>query len=259
MQMLQYRAAAVAGFGTQVWFGLVRVFLLAAFFRASAQSQPITLGQAIDYVWLGQAFLALLPWVSDGEVAQAMRSGNISFDRLRPVDTYFYWYVRAAGWMTSRTVPRALLMFAFAAVLLPLCGFAEWGLKAPADASAFSLFLISMVFVVALSSAIVSLLNAAIVAMMTDRGINVLAAPFVMLFAGNIIPLPLMPDSWRHAMLLQPFAGLVDIPCRLYFGELRGAEAALGLSAQVFWTLVFIALGRWALESAMARLQAQGG
>jgi ABC-2 type transport system permease protein len=257
--MLQYRAAAIAGFGTQVWFGIVRILILAAFYRAAAHGQPISLGQSIDYVWLGQAFLALLPWAGDPDVGAAMRSGNITFDRLRPIDTYFYWYARAAGWMLARAAPRASLMVLFAGILAPLAGLGAWGLKLPASAEAFALFTVSMVFVVLLSSAMVNLINVLVVAAMTDRGPNLLASGIVTFFSGNIIPLPLMPPGWRTAMLAQPFAGLVDIPCRIYFGELHGPMAAAGIALQAAWTLLFIALGRWALESAMNRLQAQGG
>ena len=257
--MLQYRAAAIAGFGTQVWFGIVRILILAAFYRASTHDQPISLAQAIDYVWLGQAFLAFLPWGGDPDVALGVRSGNISYDRLRPIDTYFFWYVRAAGWMTARVVPRAALMFAFAGVLAPLVGLPDWGLKLPPSFSAFALFVVSMVLVVGLSSAIVNLVNAITVMVMTDRGPTLLVSSVVMFFSGNIIPLPLVPESWRLGMFVQPFAGLVDIPCRIYFGELQGEMAFFGLALQAFWAVVFIMLGRWMLESAMSRLQAQGG
>ena len=257
--MLQYRAAALAGFGTQCWFGVVRILVLAAFYRASAGAQPISLGQVVDYVWLGQAFLALLPWVGDPDVAAMMRSGNVSYDRLRPVDTYFYWYARAAAWMVARAVPRAALMFVFAGALVPLCGWAAWGLHPPASLAAGALFLVSLSLVVLLAAAVTNLLNAAIVASMSDRGVNLLASPVVTLFAGNIVPLPLFPENLRAAMLLQPFAGLVDIPCRIYFGELTGAMAALGLGAQLFWTGIIILLGRVTLGRALGALQAQGG
>jgi ABC-2 type transport system permease protein len=257
--MLQYRAAALAGFGTQVWFGMVRVAILAAFYRASAIDQPINLGQAIDYVWLGQAFLALLPWAGDPDVAAGVRTGNIGYDRLRPIDTYFYWYARAAGWMIARALPRAALMFAFAGVAAPLVGLGAWGLKPPASIEAFALFAISMTLVVLLSSAITNLISAGVVAAMTDRGPVLLASAVVTFFSGNIVPLPLFPDELRIAMLVQPFAGLVDIPSRIYFGALTGEMALVGLGLQVFWTLVLVAFGRWALEAAMQRLQAQGG
>ena len=257
--MLQYRAAAIAGFGTQAWFGLVRVLILAAFYRASTHAQPINLGQAIDYVWLGQALLALLPWVGDPDITAGVRSGNIAYDRLRPIDTYFYWYVRAAGWMVARVLPRAALMVALVGVLAPLVGLGFWGLKPPASVEAALLFSVSLVLIVFLSSAVVNIINITVVAAMTDRGPALLASAIVTFFSGNIIPLPLMPAAWRELMLFQPFAGLIDIPSRIYFGALRGSEALIGLSAQVFWTIVLIALGRWAMGGAMSRLQAQGG
>ena len=87
--MLQYRAAAVAGFGTQCWWGFIKVMVFAAFFRSSSAHQPMSFPQAVTYVWLGQAFLALLPWLSDPDIAQMVASGNVAYERLRPLDTYF--------------------------------------------------------------------------------------------------------------------------------------------------------------------------
>src|SRR6185295_2305851 len=82
--MLQYRAAAVAGFATQCWWGAIKVMVYAAFYRASAMAAaaPITLGQVITYTWMAQAFLALTPWVCDPEVALSVRTGAVAYDRL---------------------------------------------------------------------------------------------------------------------------------------------------------------------------------
>jgi ABC-2 type transport system permease protein len=257
--MLQYRAAAIAGFGTQLWFGVVMILVLAAFYRASDGGEPISLRQGVTYIWLGQAFLALLPWISDPDVSAAMRTGNIAYDRLRPVDTYFYWFSRVAGWMTSRAVPRASLMFVFAAIVLPLCGLEKWSLRPPASTQALGLFVVSIALVVPLAAAVTNLLNVGIVATMSDRGVNALAGGFIILLAGNVLPLPLAPDAWKLVLLLQPFAGLSDIPARLYVGALTGEMAALALGAQVFWIVTLILIGRILLNISMARLQAQGG
>ena len=64
--------------------------------RRSAWPTPIT------YVWLGQALLALLPWLADPEIGQAVRTGGVGYDRLRPLDAYGYWYARTLGWMLAR-------------------------------------------------------------------------------------------------------------------------------------------------------------
>jgi len=85
---LQYRAAALAGFGTQCWWGALKIMVLAAFFAGAARGQPMSLDHAITYTWLGQAFLIFLPWNADPEIAEMVRSGAVAYDRLRPIDTW---------------------------------------------------------------------------------------------------------------------------------------------------------------------------
>ena len=86
LMLLQYRAAALAGIATQFWFGAIMVMALTAFYGSGRGAPSITLAQAITYIWLGQAFLGLLPWNVDTEIATMMRSGNVAYERLRPVD-----------------------------------------------------------------------------------------------------------------------------------------------------------------------------
>ncbi|MBC7240200.1 MAG: ABC transporter permease, partial [Chloroflexi bacterium] len=64
---LQYRAAALAGFGTQLFWGLIRLMIFDAFFRSSVTPQPITYSQTVDYLWLTQALLLILPMRLEGE------------------------------------------------------------------------------------------------------------------------------------------------------------------------------------------------
>ena len=56
-----------------------------------------------------------------------------------------------------------------------------------------------------------------------------------------------------------PFAGLVDIPFRIYFADLGGGAALQGLALQAGWTVVLVGLGRLAMERMMRRLEMQGG
>jgi ABC-2 type transport system permease protein len=260
--MLQYRAAAFAGFVTQCWFGGVKVMIYAAFYRGAplaAAHAPITLSQAITYTWLAQALLALMPWNPDPEVVEGVRSGAIGYDRLRPVDGYALWYVRSAAWMIARAIPRAALMAAFAAVFLPLIGLSAWAWKPPAGLGAGLMAALSALAALALSAALLMLVNLVVVATMNGRGIQILITPLTIVFSGNLLPLALYPDGARTALLVQPMAGLFDIPCRIYFGALAGPMAWAGLGLQVFWTVVLIAVGRPWMERIMTRLETQGG
>ena len=260
--MLQYRAAAIAGFATQCWWGAIKVMIYAAFYRgssAAAADAPITLSQVITYTWLSQGFLALAPWASDPDIALAVRTGAISYDRLRPVDTYALWYVRAAAWMTSRALPRAALMFLMAGIILPLLGLGQWAWTLPPNATQAALFLVSLTLVVALASAVVMLLNIAVAVTLNDRGVNYLVSPFTIVLSGNLIPLALYPDWMHRVLFVQPFAGVVDIPFRIYSGSLHGQTALFGILLQSGWTLVIVAAGRVWIERVMRRIELQGG
>ena len=262
MQMLQYRTAALAGFATQCWWGGIKVMVFAAFYSGSAvagAASPMSLAQAISYTWLAQGLLVLLPWLGDPEVAQAVRTGAVAYDRLRPVDAYALWFARSAGWIAARLLPRVALMAAFAAVALPLAGLGEWAWQLPASAVAGMVFLLSVGLALLLSTAMVMLLNVAATAALNERGISAVATPVVIVFSGNLLPLALLPDAWQIALLVQPLAGLFDIPARLYFGQLSGWHAMGGLGLQCFWIAVLVAFGRLAMGRTMRSLQVQGG
>jgi ABC-2 type transport system permease protein len=256
--MLQYRAAAAAGLATQAWFGVIAIMVLAGFYHGAGRA-PLSLAQAVGYIWLGQGFLMLLPWNADPEVSEMVVSGAVAYERLRPLDTYFYWYARALAWTLARVLPRAVPMFVLAGLILPTVGLRAWSLAPPANLLAGLLFAISIGPTFLLSAAMTLLINVIVVRSLTARGVNTLAAPVVNLFAGLVAPLPLFP-AWMHGFLfMQPFAGLADIPFRIYVGQLTGGAALAGIAIQGFWVAALIVFGRGQLIRAMDRLEVQGG
>jgi ABC-2 type transport system permease protein len=256
--LLQYRAAALAGFVTQCWWGAIKVMVLAAFFSGGATT-PMTLHQAIDYIWLGQGFLTLLPWSADPEIARMVRSGDVAYERLRPLDTYAFWYARAVARRTATPLLRAIPMVILSGLVLRSLGLSEWALSAPAGWQAALLFAVSMLLVVALSSAVTTLMDVLTVATLSDRGVNMLVGPLIIVFSGSLVPLPLFPDWMQSALALQPFAGLLDVPFRIYTGHLSASAAVSGLVRQVAWIIILIMMGRALMAHVMARLQTQGG
>ena len=120
--LMQYRAAAIAGLGTQIWFGAIMVMVMAAFFASSDAEMPLTLPQTITYLWLGQALLALLPWNTDPDIQEMVKSGNVAYEQLRPLDTYWLWYARSMATRTAPPTLRALPLILFAGIILPRSG-----------------------------------------------------------------------------------------------------------------------------------------
>jgi ABC-2 type transport system permease protein len=127
----------------------------------------------------------------------------------------------------------------------------------PSTASAAALFALSISLTVLLSSSFTVLLNIAVTALKTRRAAN-LAPVLVSPLSGMIVPLVLMP-AWSQPFLFwQPFAGLVDIPYRIYFANLTGAGALAGIVAQLIWVVGFIVIGRAWMARVMARVDTQG-
>jgi len=259
--MLQYRAAAFAGFLTQCWWGGIKIMVYAAFYRASpASTHPaITLAQVATYTWLNQALLALMPWGCDPEVALSVRTGVVTYDRLRPVDAYAYWYARAAAYMTARAAPRAILMALVAGLAMPLLGFRELSWAPPPSAAHAAVFALSLLLMVCLSSAFMMLLNIAVVVTLNDRWVSQSLNPLLVVLSGSLVPLALYPDWAQRALFIQPFAGIVDIPFRIYSGNLAGALAYEGLALQLMWIIVLVSIGRLWMARVMRRLEVQGG
>ena len=257
--MLQYRAAALAGFVTQCWWGGLQIMVYAAFYEARADAAPFSFANTVTYTWLGQALLALLPWVADPEIGAAVRSGGVGYDRLRPLDTYAYWYARTLGWTLARALPRAALMVAAAGIVLPVVGLSAWSWQPPPTVQATLLAVPAFALMAALGSAVVMLANVVVAASLSERGVNVVLAPPVIVFSGMMVPLPFFPDALRPVLHLQPLAGLVDIPFRIYFGDLRGPTAFGGLALQAGWTVTLVLLGRLGMHHLMRRLEMQGG
>jgi ABC-2 type transport system permease protein len=70
----------------------------------------------------------------------------------------------------------------------------------------------------------------------------------------------LYPQRISSAELIAlPFAGLVDLPFRVFTGHIP-PEAVVGvLQHQIFWTIALVLFGRWLLSQGMRQVVVQGG
>lgn len=257
--LLQYRAAALAGLWTQVFFGLTLIMIYEAFYRSSTAARPMALPRLVTYVWLGQALLAMLPWNADPDVRDMVRSGAIAYELARPIDLYGLWYARAVAQRTAPTLLRAAPMAVFAVVVLPLVGAPEWRLAPPPSLAAGAGFALALGLALALASAISVLVNISLMWTISGDGIVMLLSTVVSLCSGLLIPLPLFPDGAQQVLAWLPFAGLFDQPFRIYTGDLPPGDVAMVIARQIGWTVCLIALGRWLLGRGLGRVVVQGG
>ncbi|MCX4241669.1 ABC transporter permease [Paraliomyxa miuraensis] len=249
--LLQYRAAALAGLATQVFWGLVRVMIFTAFYASSTGAQPMTLPEVITYVWLTQALLMMLPWRPDPDVEQLIRSGNVAYELVRPVDLHGLWLARAVAQRTAPVLLRCLPMVVLA--------YSVFGMAGPAGPLPALAFAVSLCATVALSAALTALLSVSTFFTLTGRGLHSLVIGVLNLMSGAIIPLPLLPEWIQPLVRVLPFRGLLDTPFRLYMGHLPPEAALQAVGHQLLWTVLLVLAGRWLLARALRRVVVQGG
>jgi ABC-2 type transport system permease protein len=156
-------------------------------------------------------------------------------------------------------VLRAVPLAVFAVLVLPAVGLGEWRLEAPASVASGFAFIASLVCALLLGCAITTLVNISLIWTISGEGVAMMTSAAVTFLSGMIIPLPLFPD-WAQTILRNlPFAGLVDLPFRIYTGSIPADEIAIVMLRQLIWTGALVLFGRWLLARGMRALVTQGG
>ncbi len=248
--LLQYRAAAMAGFATQLFWGLIRIMILGAFYHG-ARSLPMSLRDTVTYVWLGQAMLAMFPWNVEPDLRALVRSGAVAYELVRPLDLYGFWFSRCLAMRSApvvlRAVPLCVLAMPFLGMALPPSWGSFWG------------WVLTTLGALALSAAVTALMSMSLLWTVSGEGMTRLMPALVMLLSGMVIPLPLFP-AWAQSWLdLQPFRGVCDAPFRVYTGHIPASGALAVFAHQLIWIAIFVLIGRWVISRGVHRLVVQGG
>lgn len=246
----QYRAAALGGLVTQAFFGIVLICLYTALFDGS---DPKMLQETVTYVWLQQMFFRML-FSSDGELNNLILTGGIAYTMIRPVDQHAYWLMREISTRLVGALMRLLPMILLQFILPP-----SLRMTLPDGPVAFIQFTVSLLLGAVILSEISSVRDAVTMKTLDTRGISAMINLIQMIFAGNIIPLTLFPDSMQTLIRYQPFAQALDAPTRMYLQAQAGPEWLLNLSVQLGWIILISALGRWMWARQLNRMIVQGG
>jgi ABC-2 type transport system permease protein len=257
--LLQYRAAALAGFGTQLFWGFVKVMVFVAFYASATVEPPMTLTEVLVYIWLGQALLALLPWNVDAEIAEQIRTGGVAYELLRPLDLYAFWFARTLAFRAAPTLLRMLPMLIFTLLVMRWIGLEHWALPLPHSWAGGLMFLAALAGTLALSTAFTMILHITLMWTVSGEGINRMMPGLVPVLSGLIVPLPLFPDWIQGVIYWQPFRGMADVPFRIYSGHIDVATAWTELLMQWVWVAVLVLFGVWLLTRARSKLVVQGG
>lgn len=256
-ESLQYRLAALSGVVTSLVWAFVEVTVLTVFFRYGAgagAAAGLTLAQAVSHIWVRELLLVLTPYSLDQEILDKLNNGDVGVELCRPLNLYWHWFSRDAAKKTAIFLTRGLATFAIG-FLIP----GGYGARPPVSLAGFLLFLFSMVCSFLLCEAYLMLVTAVRAGIAWGDGPMYFLLQAANVLSGGILALQLWPDFLQPFLLLQPFAGLCDIPARLYIGSMEPGEAWLGIGIQLVWTGIFVLAGRRILAGRLRHIVAQGG
>lgn len=253
---LQYRAAAIAGVSTQVFFGLVFIMVYLAFYESNDTSNaPMNIQALINYIWLNQAFYSLTYiWIKDKDLISMIKNGNIAYELCRPINFYFKWY----STMYANRIANVTLRFGLCiliAFILP----GPYHLTLPISLSAFVLFILGLILSSLIVTSIAIIYHLVVFFTLDEKGIMTFLMVFGEIFSGGTVPISFFPKALQFVANILPFRYVCDLPFRIYSGDITVNAAIPDLLLGVVWLIVLVIFGYLLSKKALKNACVQGG
>lgn len=252
---LQYRAAAIAGILTQLFFGFIYTSVYIAFYKSDSSNLPMELPKLISYLWLCQAFFSLIYlWHKDKEIIKLIKSGNISYELARPLDLYFVWFSKILGDRLSKVILRFIPVLLIAS-FLP----SPYTLDLQIALPNFFLFLITFSLAAILMTTLILLYHVICLFTLDEKGIINLLMILADLLSGLVIPIPFFPNFLKNIANILPFRYISDFPFRFYVGDISINDCLIGIVMQIIWIIILFIIGKRIANIGFKKAVIQGG
>ena len=250
---LQYRTKAISGVATQIFWGLMYICLYSAFMGEKI-IDGFSIEQMISYVWLGQAFLVIRFLDLPKNCAKEIENGNVCYKFTRPINLYNQWFAEHLGYKLSATILRCLPLL-LVAFIMP----EGIRLMLPPSIEAFALFLVAITIGALLTSAISMIIVYLTFKTLSARGTVSICNTVCGILGGLYIPLVFMPASVQNVLNYLPFRYVIDLPLRIYIGNISPSVAIGFMLISVFWLIAIILIGKLLISKAGKNAIIQGG
>jgi ABC-2 type transport system permease protein len=250
-QQFVYRTAAAAGLATNLFFGLLRVAVMAALYGSRSEAAGLSLQDAITFTGLTQGIIAVLSLFGWYELMHSIDSGQVGSDLLRPVGVYRLWLARDLGRMVSQLFLRGLTVMLVYALL--------FNITIPNTAGWWAAFALTFILAWWVSFSWRFLVNLAAFWSPNAIGIGRLAFTLAWFLSGFLMPLRFFPDWFVRLCYLTPFPHAINTVVEVYLGLLTGPELAAALLMQIAWAGGLTLLGALVLRAGFRKLVIQGG
>lgn len=249
-----YRAATAAGVFTNTVFGVILAYTYLALWEARPGVGGYDTLDALTYVWLGQAMLAVTE-VFGGpfqrELADRVRTGDIAIDLYRPVDMQAWFLASDLGRAGFSLLARGLIPTVFGALV--------FGFRWPEHPLTWLAFPVSILLGTVVSYAIRFLVALSGFWLLESQGVEMLAGALGIFLSGMLLPLTVFPGLLGEVARLLPWAALLQVPADIFLERHQGLDLLGALGFQALWAVALLGIGRLVLLLATRKVVVQGG
>lgn len=227
LRELTYRAAVIAGFITNFFFGWIRISVFMALYHGHGAVNGMSLEAAITYVALTQAAITFLSVFGTYDVMQSVYSGEIAGELLRPGSYLGMALAKQAGRSLSQLLLRG-------APILIITTLAFGGLYPHTLSWAGASILVALL-AWCISHLWQLLANLSSFWFTNALGFVKLATFFSMFCSGFLMPLRLFPENLQKVLAWTPFAFTLNAVSEVYCGLTSKSEIGGIVLVQCLW------------------------
>lgn len=250
-RQFSYRAANLAGLATNFFFGLLRASLMVALYASRTVVAGISLQDAVTFTGLTQGVIAYLSLFGWWEVMQAVYSGDIASDLLKPVDYFIFWLAQDVGRALAHMLLRGVTIVLAYALFFPI--------SLPRSLSQWLALTVTLILSLFVSFAWRFLINLTAFWSPDARGIGRIAYSTSWFLSGFLLPLRFFPDWFVRFCHWTPFPSMVNSVIEVYLGTVTGPELLKVWGLQIVWIVLLFALAQLVMRAGVRKLVIQGG
>jgi len=250
-QSLQYRIANYSGFAVNTFFFVVRAFVFMALYENRDVVAGYSVTEAITFTGITQAMLMVVGIFGTMEIANAVKSGEVATDLMKPIDYQFVMLFRQFGRSFYYFIFRGIPIFFVMAV------FFSW--SPPQSWTALVLFLFSLIFAAVITFSFNFIVGMSAFWLLDARGISGFIMGAGLLLSGFVVPLSFFPPGFDRICEWLPYVGQSYVPVAIYLGKYAGVKMLSMLLRQFAWAVILILFGKALMSLAMRKLIIQGG
>lgn len=251
---LQYRMEAVAGICTQMFFALIFIMIYLAFYESGGDT-PMKWQELVNYLWLQQAFFALVyPFDRENELLSMIKNGNLAYELVRPQDFYFKWYIK----MLSKRLVAVLLRFIPLLILANILPY-PFHLSIPYSVGNLIMFITSLLLGLFLVTSLNLLMHILTMFTLDEKGTLITYNVIAEILTGSVIPIPFFPKWLKHLAEHLPFRFTGDFPFRIYSNSIPLEEGYILIIGSIIWIIITILIGYLISRVSLRKAVIQGG